>query len=840
MDAKRIPKKKKVEIAEEVAININEMPQTNLVANGIKLYDTSRHYINKNTAPSSSAYSSAKAPSPYSPLVTTPRQDILPTNNKSKGQPNGKDVSTGHKRNANGEPIWVQDLKNSIEKNIVLQQCSRSIIDINNEDPIFKWGSFYNFTPIATIDSEAVQTSISTSTAVIDKSTKPSKKPSKASSTRSKSKSDLTVPSSTSNTNSDSSQSYINTTNTISFNMYSIYDKDGNELPELIETNGYLRNVISFATGQPPPATTGDAPDLDKVTITPYNMHRALHWWGVKSDPMLLAAITDREQQRQRVEAERLAAIRQQELLIQQQELTLMKYEDDHMMAILYEEFKQEQAELARRRAEEEEENNWQWAAQQQMNTRLPSLSRQHYSQHQSYQPYQQMPRGPRPAAPYYKASSGFPRGQPAYVQPEYGYAPSSSHPTFPQPRHARYAPPVNGGQRSNYASHFTAPSTPVVAVMVPRGPRGPRGYPFLQPPYTSSYQQSGRQQPQYDEPTQQPYYKDRNSADYSAQQATNSNYGGYGSASTSQGHNYGQRVSQSSYSNKYAQPIHGGNYRTSNGQNYDSLSSQLYQGESAQSGGGGGKEWNLSDVATGQIFDSYQSSTQPSYGVYSSGADAGTYYVNSLNHSYNDHTESKIPPADHPTSAKVKSHSTDHPTRQRDVYTDVQPKVKPTSDQSTIPTYNTTHQHDTADIHTYTLPVPESSHKDRSEHEEKGGGEHKERSGDKESREYKHSKKDRDHDRDRDRDRDRDKDGDREGKDHKRHRHSSHSGDDEKKRSKESKYDKEPKEGKHRHREHKSHKSSSSSSHRHRSCGHKPSSGHNSDTSAHEGGPEK
>ena len=85
-----------------------------------------------------------------------------------------------------------------------------------------------------------------------------------------------------------------------------------------------------------------------------------------------------------------------------------------------------------------------------------------------------------RPAATYYKAfsGSGFPRGQPHYVQPEYGYAPSSSHPTFPQPRPARYAPPVNLGQRSNYASHFTAPSTPVVAVMVPRGPRGPRGNP--------------------------------------------------------------------------------------------------------------------------------------------------------------------------------------------------------------------------------------------------------------------------------------------------------------------------------------------------------------------------
>ena len=382
MDAKRIPKKKKVEIAGEVVTDINAMPQTTFVANGIKLYDTSRHYINKSTAPSSSTYSTTKAPSPYSPLVTTPRQDLLPsTTYNSKGQPNGKGVSTGHKRNAKGEPLWVEDLRNSIENNIVLQQCSRSTIDIHNEDPIFKWGSFYNFTPIATIDStEAIQTSFSTSTTTVDKSTKPTKKSSKASSTRSKSKSDLAVPSSssTSNTNSDSSQSYINTTNTISLNMYSIYDKDGNELPELIETNGYLRNVINFATGQPPPAITGDAPDVDKVTITPYNMHKALHWWGVKSDPMLLAAITDREQQRQRLEAERLAAVRQQELLVQQQELTLMKYEDDHMMAILFEEFKQEQAELARRRAEEEEENNRLWAAQQQQTNRPSSQPRQH------------------------------------------------------------------------------------------------------------------------------------------------------------------------------------------------------------------------------------------------------------------------------------------------------------------------------------------------------------------------------------------------------------------------------------------------------------------------------
>ena len=834
MDAKRIPKKKKVEIAEEVVTDLNAMPQTTLVTNGIKLYDTSRHYINKNTVPSSSTYSSVKAPSPYSPLVTTPRQDLLPsTTNKSKGQPNGKDVSTGHKRNANGEPIWVQDLRNSIEKNKVLQQCSRSIIDIHNEDPIFKWGSFYNFTPIATIDStEAIQTSLLSSTITIDKSTKPTKKSSKASSTRSKSKSDLAVPSSssTSNTNSDSSQSYINTTNTISLNMYSIYDKDGNELPELIETNGYLRNVINFATGQPPPAITGDAPDVDKVTITPYNMHKALHWWGVKSDPMLLAAITDREQQRQRLEAERLAAVRQQELLVQQQELTLMKYEDDHMMAILFEEFKQEQAELARRRAEEEEENNRLWAAQQQQTNRPSSQPRQHYSQQQPYQPYQQhqMPRGPRPAAPYYKASSGFPRGQPVYVQPEYGYAPSSSHTTFPQPRPARYAPPANGGQRSNYASHFTAPSTPVVAVIVPRGPRGPRGYHSHQQAY--GYQQGGQQQPQYEETTQQPYYKDRNSA------VTN-NYGGYGSASTSQGHNYGQRISQSSYSNKFAQPIHGGNYRTSNGHNYDPLSTQHYQGESTQNGGSG-HEWNPSDVATGQNYDSYQLSTQPNYGVYSSGGDTGTHSGNTLSHGYSDHTKSNICPAEH-SSSKAKSQSIEHPTRQRDVYTDVQPKVKPTSDQSTTLSYTTTHHHDTVD--TLTLPVPESSHKDRSEH--KGGGEHKERSGDNESREHKHSKKDRDRDRDGDRDSGRDRD--REGKEHKRHRHSSHSGDDndDKKRSKESKDDKEPKEGKeskHRHREHKSPKSSSSSSHRHRSSGHKSSSGHNSDTSGQNGGHEE
>ena len=824
MDAKRIPKKKKVEIAEEVVTDINAMPQTTLVANGIKLYDTSRHYINKNAAPSSSTYSTTKAPSPYSPLVTTPRQDLLPsTTYKSKGQPNGKDVSTGHKRNANGEPIWVEDLRNSIENNIVLQQCSRSTIDIHNEDPIFKWGSFYNFTPIATIDStEAIQTSFSTSTTTVDKSTKPTKKSSKASSTRSKSKSDLAVPSSssTSNTNSDSSQSYINTTNTISLNMYSIYDKDGNELPELIETNGYLRNVISFSTGQPPPAITGDAPDVDKGTITPYNMHKALHWWGVKSDPMLLAAINEREQQRQRLEAERLAAIRQQELLIQQQELTLMKHEDDHMMAILYEEFKQEQAELARRRAEEEAENNRLWAAQQQTN-RPSSQPRQHYSHQQPYQ--QQIPRGPRSTAPYYKAPAGpgFPRGQPAYVQPEYGYAPSSSHPTFPQPRPARFAPPANGGQRSNYASHFTAPSTPVVAVMVPRGPRGPRGYHSHQHAYTSSYLHSGQQQPQYKEPTQQPYYKDRNSADYSAQQATNNNYGGYGSASTSQGHNYGQRVSQSSYSNKYAQPIHGGNYRSSNGHNYDPLSTQHYQGESTQ-GGGGGQEWNPSDVATGQNYESFQSSTQPSYGIYHSSADIRADNDTTLSHSYNGHKESNIHPTDHPPSSKVQSHSIDHPTRQRDVCNDDQPKFKSPSDQSTKLPYTTTHQHDTADIHT--LPAPECGHNHHSEHMD--SSEQRERRGDNESRVHKHSKKDRGHDTDRYRDRDRD----REGREHKRHRHSSHSGDDndDKKRSKDNKDEKESKESKHRHREHKSPKSSSSSSHRHRSSGHKPSSGHN------------